>query len=163
MHLCYACIINIYIETRAEPVPPSYGCLLFGLRTATELFCIYLHINAFDLRLQICPKGLSTIFQHLIQTKMEDRMSTFSGTVTDAPVSSSKERVVASKRKNPPPESIENIRTRSHIILSFWSIIIFLGLPIWWWTTSIHRARLPLRDMLEWADGKVFSPCKRFP
>ncbi len=68
---------------------------------------------------------------------------------------SSAKQVVASKKK-PPPESIESIRTRSQVILSFWAIVILLGLPIWWWTTSIHRASLPLREMLEWADGKVF-------
>lgn len=119
--------------------------------------------DAFDLRLQTYPKGLSTIFRHLSLTTMEDRIGTFSGVVPDVSVSLSKERVVASKRKNPPPESIENIRTRSHVILSFWAIVIFLGLPIWWWTTSIHRARLPLRNMLEWADGKVFSSLKRLP
>lgn len=90
-------------------------------------------------------------------------MSTSNGAVPDVSNSSSQGRVFASKKKNPPPESIENIRTRSHVILSFWAIVIFLGLPIWWWTTSIHRARLPLRDMLEWADGKVFSSFKRFP
>lgn len=83
-------------------------------------------------------------------------MGTCSEIVPNVSISSGKEQVVASKKKNPPPESIENIRTRSHIILSFWAIVIFLGLPIWWWTTSIHRARLPLRDMLEWADGKVY-------
>lgn len=102
------------------------------------------------------PSLLLSIFKHLILTNMEDRMSTSSGTLPVS-VSASKERVAASKRKNPPPESIENIRTRSQVVLSFWAIVIFLGLPIWWWTTSIHRARLPLRDMLEWADGKVFS------
>lgn len=89
-------------------------------------------------------------------------MNTSSGTLPVS-VSASKERVAASKRKNPPPESIENIRTRSQVILSFWAIVIFLGLPIWWWTTSIHRARLPLRDMLEWADGKVFPSFNLFP
>lgn len=62
---------------------------------------------------------------------------------------------VASK-KQPPPESLESIRIRSLVVASFWAIVIFLGLPTWWWTTSIHRARLPLREMLEWADGKVF-------
>lgn len=62
---------------------------------------------------------------------------------------------VASK-KQPPPESLESIRIRSLVVASFWVIVVFLGLPTWWWTTSIHRARLPLREMLEWADGKVF-------
>ena len=60
-----------------------------------------------------------------------------------------------SVKKQPPPESLESLRVRSLVIGSFWAIVIFLGLPIWWWTTSIYRARLPLQEMLEWADGKV--------
>ena len=59
--------------------------------------------------------------------------------------------------KQPPPESKENIRIRRLAILSFWTVAVILGLPIWWWTTSIHRARLPLQEMMEWADGKVLS------
>lgn len=66
--------------------------------------------------------------------------------------------VVASAKKSPPPELPESIRVRSLVILSFWAVVICLGLPIWWRTTSIYRARLPLQDMLEWADGKVSSP-----
>ena len=58
-------------------------------------------------------------------------------------------------KKKPPPESSETLRVRSLVIASFWAVVIFLGLPIWWWTTSIYRARLPLQEMLEWADGKV--------
>ena len=58
--------------------------------------------------------------------------------------------------KKPPQESSESIRVRSLVILSFWIVVLF-GLPIWWWTTSIYRARLPLEQMLEWADGKVCS------
>lgn len=65
------------------------------------------------------------------------------------------EKPVVALKKQPPPESSENIHTRSLVVVSFWAIIIFLGLPLWWWTTSIHRARLPLREMLDWADGKV--------
>lgn len=65
-------------------------------------------------------------------------------------------KLVVTLKKKPPPESSESIRIRSLVVASFWAIVIFLGLPIWWWTTSIHRARLPLREMLEWADGKVF-------
>ena len=64
-------------------------------------------------------------------------------------------KLVANLKKQPPPESYDSIRIRSLVIASFWAVIIFLGLPIWYWTTSIHRARLPLREMLEWADGKV--------
>ena len=57
--------------------------------------------------------------------------------------------------KKPPPESIESVRTRHWVIFSFWAVVLFLGLPIWLWTTSIHRAHLPLQEMLDWADGKV--------
>lgn len=63
--------------------------------------------------------------------------------------------VAATAKKRPPPESLESIQTRSLVISSFWAIVIILGLPTWWWTTSIYRARLPLQEMLEWADGKV--------
>jgi GPI-anchor transamidase subunit S len=57
--------------------------------------------------------------------------------------------------KQPPPEKPSDIQRRSYIILSFWLIVILLGLPIWWQTTTIYRANLPLAEMLEWADGKV--------
>ena len=57
--------------------------------------------------------------------------------------------------KRPPPERPESIRVRSLVIASFWAVVLFAGFPLWWWTTSIHRAGLPLREMLDWADGKV--------
>lgn len=60
--------------------------------------------------------------------------------------------------KLPPPESSTSIHIRSLVIASFWLVVVCLGLPTWWWTTSIYRARLPLQEMLEWADGKVNSP-----
>lgn len=63
--------------------------------------------------------------------------------------------ITAAAKKRPPLESPESVQTRSLVISSFWAIVIILGLPMWWWTTSIHRARLPLQEMLEWADGKV--------
>ncbi|KAI9730289.1 MAG: GPI transamidase component [Claussenomyces sp. TS43310] len=62
------------------------------------------------------------------------------------------------KKKQPPPESSHNIHVRSLVIFSFWAIILFLGLPIWWKTTAIYRARLPLPEMMDWADGKVCRP-----
>ena len=70
-----------------------------------------------------------------------------------AQIASALESVSAPRK--PPPESVKDIRTRSLVIFSFWAIVIFLGLPVWWWTTSIHRSRLPLQEMLEWAEGKV--------
>jgi phosphatidylinositol glycan class S len=62
---------------------------------------------------------------------------------------------VVSTKKEPPPEKPEEIRIRSFVLLSFWAIIIFLGLPIWWRTTTIYRANLPLDQMMDWADGRV--------
>ncbi|KAG5929884.1 hypothetical protein E4U42_004076 [Claviceps africana] len=60
--------------------------------------------------------------------------------------------------KQPPPEKAGDTSRRSHVILSFWVIVIFLGLPIWWKTTSIYRADLPLERMLQWANGKACRP-----
>ncbi|KAH0537486.1 hypothetical protein FGG08_005704 [Glutinoglossum americanum] len=61
-------------------------------------------------------------------------------------------------KKQPPPESPESIRVRTAVVFSFWAVVIFLGLPIWWRTTAIYRAKLPLGDMMAWADGKVCRP-----
>src|ERR1700722_1122319 len=61
----------------------------------------------------------------------------------------------AHKKKEPPLESAESFRIRSLVILSFWAIILFLGLPVWWRTTAIYRARLPLNQMMDWADGRA--------
>ncbi|KID82557.1 Phosphatidylinositol-glycan biosynthesis class S protein [Metarhizium guizhouense ARSEF 977] len=60
--------------------------------------------------------------------------------------------------KQPPPEKPAHTRRRTHVILSFWFIVLVLGLPIWWKTTSIYRADLPLEKMLQWADGKACRP-----
>lgn len=63
---------------------------------------------------------------------------------------------VASTKKEPPPEKPESIRLRYQVTASFWAIIILLGLPVWWATTSIYRASLPMEQMMDWADGKVY-------
>lgn len=60
-----------------------------------------------------------------------------------------------SQRKQPPPEKPSDVRRRTLVILSFWLIVLCLGLPIWWKTTAIPRADLPLHEMMTWADGKV--------
>ena len=60
-----------------------------------------------------------------------------------------------SRKKNPPPEKPQSIRIRLYVILSFWAIVLLFGLPIWWWTTAIYRANLPLDAMMDWADGRV--------
>ncbi|KAI1819141.1 phosphatidylinositol-glycan biosynthesis class S protein [Xylaria intraflava] len=64
----------------------------------------------------------------------------------------------APKRKPPPPEDSSHIFRRSLIIASFWLVVLCLGVPIWWQTTSIYRANLPLNQMMNWADGKACSP-----
>ncbi|KAI0126271.1 phosphatidylinositol-glycan biosynthesis class S protein [Xylariales sp. AK1849] len=68
------------------------------------------------------------------------------------------ENVATAAQKEPPPERESDTRRRSWIILSFWVIVLCIGLPIWWNTTSIYRANLPLSQMLEWADGKACRP-----
>ncbi|KAH7166344.1 phosphatidylinositol-glycan biosynthesis class S protein [Dactylonectria macrodidyma] len=60
--------------------------------------------------------------------------------------------------KLPPPEKPSHVTRRSHIVLSFWLVVVLLGLPIWWKTTSIYRANLPLEGMFEWAEGKACRP-----
>ncbi|KIX00508.1 uncharacterized protein Z518_10648 [Rhinocladiella mackenziei CBS 650.93] len=60
---------------------------------------------------------------------------------------------IALVAKQPPPEKAEAISLRTKIILSFWAVIVVLGLPTWWQTTTIYRANLPLQEMLNWAEG----------
>lgn len=43
--------------------------------------------------------------------------------------------------------------TQRRVVLSFWAVILFLGLPMWWQTTSIYRAKLPIERMLAWSQG----------
>lgn len=57
----------------------------------------------------------------------------------------------------PPPEKPSALQTRFKVVAAFWAVILFLGFPIWWKTTSIYRAELPTQDMLDWAGGKVTS------
>jgi GPI-anchor transamidase subunit S len=57
--------------------------------------------------------------------------------------------------KKAPPETPESINLRSKIVLSFWAVILLLGLPTWLKTTQIYRASLPLQDMLALSAGEV--------
>jgi phosphatidylinositol glycan class S len=58
----------------------------------------------------------------------------------------------------PPPETSASLWLRRYVILSFWAVVVILGLPTWWKTTAIYRADLPLSYMTDWADGKVALP-----
>lgn len=62
---------------------------------------------------------------------------------------------VVAAAKGPPPERPQDVRLRTMVIASFWALIILVGIPMWWQTTSIHRAQLPLLEMSRWADGQV--------
>ncbi|KAK9802331.1 putative GPI transamidase component PIG-S [Seiridium cardinale] len=66
--------------------------------------------------------------------------------------------IATGSKKEPPPEKASDTRRRSWVVASFWVIVLCLGLPIWWHTTSIYRANLPLDQMLEWSDGKACRP-----
>jgi GPI-anchor transamidase subunit S len=57
--------------------------------------------------------------------------------------------------KKAPPETAESISLRSKIVISFWAVILLLGLPTWLKTTQIYRASLPLQDMLALSEGEV--------
>ncbi|RYP12968.1 hypothetical protein DL767_010994 [Monosporascus sp. MG133] len=85
----------------------------------------------------------------------EDTVTT---TTTATATTSTTTTTTIAPRKEPPPEKPADIRRRSLVVLSFWVIVILLGLPIWWKTTSIYRANLPLGEMMDWAEGKACKP-----
>ncbi|KAL7944945.1 phosphatidylinositol-glycan biosynthesis class S domain-containing protein [Trichoderma barbatum] len=77
---------------------------------------------------------------------------------TAQPQASGDSAPVAPSPTLPPPEKPSAVRQRSYVVLSFWLVVLLLGLPIWWKTTAIYRADLPLDRMLKWADGKACRP-----
>ena len=54
---------------------------------------------------------------------------------------------MVSAHKEPPPETQHAVRRRFMTILSFWAVILFLGLPMWWKTTSVYRSQLSFGQM----------------
>ena len=64
------------------------------------------------------------------------------------------EKVEPSQDKHTPALTRAELRNRGHIVLSFWVVILVLGLPLWYLTTSIYRAPLPLSQMTAWSEGK---------
>ena len=64
---------------------------------------------------------------------------------------------VVHAKKQPPAELFTHIFTRGLVTVAFWAVALLLGLPLWWKTTSVYRANLPLQEMLDWADGKVWK------
>ncbi|KAG0159012.1 Phosphatidylinositol-glycan biosynthesis class S protein [Penicillium digitatum] len=76
----------------------------------------------------------------------------------ESPQASASQVDQPSVKRTPPPETPAALQTRFKVIAAFWAVIIFLGFPIWWKTTSIYRASLPIKEMVDWADGKACRP-----
>lgn len=93
--------------------------------------------------------------QTLLQEVVEMSTSDSSGAVDSDEAPPVRTIDAVNTKKQPPPESTESIWTRRLVILSFWAVVVFLGLPVWWKTTTVYRANLPVQEMLDWADGKV--------
>ncbi|KAL4804859.1 phosphatidylinositol-glycan biosynthesis class S protein-domain-containing protein [Aspergillus unguis] len=92
-------------------------------------------------------------------TWLELSQPTTSPTKQEDPGSSQPEMTVKTSAPClPPPEKPSAIQTRFKVVAAFWVVILFLGLPIWWKTTSIYRAELPTQEMLDWAGGKSCRP-----
>ncbi|KXJ86830.1 phosphatidylinositol-glycan biosynthesis class S protein [Microdochium bolleyi] len=101
---------------------------------------------------QDAPRGLSTAVQQpSVQATSAGQKA--AGTASTTPATTP-----SAARKPPPPEKKNEILRRSSVIASFWFIVLCLGLPIWWHTTTIHKAPLPLTQMTEWADGLACPP-----
>jgi phosphatidylinositol glycan class S len=49
----------------------------------------------------------------------------------------------------------ENIDKIRRLIITSFYIIILLGLPLWWKTTEVYRAQLPLTEIEEWSNWEV--------
>ncbi|KAK9465340.1 phosphatidylinositol-glycan biosynthesis class S protein [Lipomyces arxii] len=45
------------------------------------------------------------------------------------------------------PESQDAISLRRKVVLAFWAVFLFLGIPLWFKTTTIHRTPLPLKEL----------------
>jgi phosphatidylinositol glycan class S len=82
-------------------------------------------------------------------------IATAAVTSDDDQTSLSKTVAEAARTKTPPQETPQHVRRRRLIILSLWAIVLAIGLPVWYHTTAVYRAVLPLQSMTDWAEGKV--------
>lgn len=46
-----------------------------------------------------------------------------------------------------PVEDEKSSRYRTYSILSYFIVLVIIGLPVWWYTTRVYRADLPLTEM----------------
>jgi len=63
--------------------------------------------------------------------------------------------VQAQAKKALTPETPQHAWRRRLIIISLWAIVLLVGLPTWYHTTAVYRAKLPLQSMRDWSEGKV--------
>lgn len=132
--------------------PPSFKPLLH-LRSSATSACSTPQFPPRPASHSICADHELTM-----RNKNGGKMETAStAPQTNSTQMTDKPTMAASAKRSLPPEKPEAIWTRTLVISAFWAVIIFLGLPMWWKTTSIYRARLPLDEMKDWADGKVSS------
>lgn len=82
-------------------------------------------------------------------------IATAAVTSDDGPTKLAKTVAEAAKTKSPPQETPQHVQRRRLIILSLWAIVLAIGLPIWYHTTAVYRAVLPLQLMTDWAEGRV--------
>ncbi|KAL9061106.1 MAG: hypothetical protein Q9162_000251 [Coniocarpon cinnabarinum] len=57
--------------------------------------------------------------------------------------------------KKPPSESRESVNVRRSVLVSFWLLVLCVGVPFWWQTTTVYRANLPYSTMDAWASGSA--------
>lgn len=65
---------------------------------------------------------------------------------------------LTSKQKTTPFESPQAISLRRRIIISFWLLILLLGLPLWISTQRVIRSPLPEADINAWSSGQACRP-----
>jgi len=56
-----------------------------------------------------------------------------------------------STMSSPKPISpVPDLKTRRITLISFWSIFLLLGVPLWWKTTALEQRKLPEQRIQDW-------------
>lgn len=90
-----------------------------------------------------------------MDTLPEDKLPLATTGMRDPAATTDPAAMPAAVKESPDADTPENMRQRSLVVFSFWAVVLLLGLPLWWITTSIYRAPLPLQEMQSWANGRV--------
>lgn len=62
---------------------------------------------------------------------------------------------------NVPDSPSAKVPANTYVVVAFWALVLFFGLPVWWKTTTVHREAIPLDEMQDWASGKVSTAKRR--